>query len=126
MHLNNSCILIVNIPNTSTMKIITLHKPINPDELFNHINERLNPIFQKQRQSDISFKIENTPNGVEISQPDLYEGVLFTITVQDDELWITRNEHYVDDVNSITIESILNSLFDDLSDGLGTDLVLEG
>lgn len=108
------------------MKIITLHKPVNVDQLYNHINERLNPIFQKQRQSDISFTIINAPEGIEISQPDLYEGVLFTITVQDDELWITRNEHYVDDVNSITIESILNSLFDDLSDGLGTDLVMEG
>lgn len=108
------------------MKIITLHKPVNIDQLFNHINKRLNPIFQKQRQSDISFIVENTPEGVAISQPDLYEGILFTIAVQGNELLITRNEHYVDDVNSITLESILNSLFDDLSDGLGTDLVLEG
>ncbi|AMR30633.1 hypothetical protein A0256_03935 [Mucilaginibacter sp. PAMC 26640] len=108
------------------MKIITLHKPVNVDQLYHHVKERLNPIFQKQRQSDISFVIENTPEGVAISQPELYEGILFTIAVQNDELWITRNEHYVDDVNSITLESILNSLFDDLSDGLGTDLVLEG
>jgi hypothetical protein len=108
------------------MKIITLHKPINADELFGHINQRLNPIFQKQRQSEISFSISNTPAGIDISQPDLYEGVLFNIVVQNDQLLITRNEHYVDDVNSITVESILNSLFDDLSNGLGTDLVLEG
>ncbi|MEO7212079.1 hypothetical protein [Mucilaginibacter sp.] len=108
------------------MKIITLHKPVNPDELFRHINERLNPIFQKQRQSDISFSTANTPRGIDITQPDLYDGVLFNIVVQDDQLLITRNEHYVDDVNSITVESILNSLFDDLSNGLGTDLVLEG
>ena len=108
------------------MKIITLHKPVKINTLYHHIQERLNPIFQKQRQSDISFTTANGPEGITISQPDLYEGVLFTIAVQGDELWITRNEHYVDDVNSITIESILNSLFDDLSDGLGTDLVLEG
>jgi len=108
------------------MKIITLHKPVSIDALFTHLQDRVNPIFHTQRQSDINFTIANTANGIEISQPDLYEGVLFTITVQDDELWITRNEHYVDDVNSITVESILNSLFDDLSDGLGTDLVQEG
>jgi hypothetical protein len=108
------------------MKIITLHKPVSIDALFTHLIERLNPIFHKQRQSDISFNIANTPSGITISQPNLYEGTLFTITVQDDELWITRNEHYVDDVNSITVESILNSLFDDLSEGLGTDLVQEG
>ena len=108
------------------MKIITLHKPISTDELFKHLKERLNPIFQNQRQNDIAFEIANAPEGIEISKQELYEGILFTITVQGDELWITRNENYVDDVNSITLESILNSLFDDLSDGLGTDLVLEG
>jgi len=108
------------------MKIITLHKPVNIDELFTHINERLNPLFKEQRQSDITFTIINTPAGIEISQPDLYDGVLFTIAVQNDELWITRNEHYVDDVNNITIESILNSLFDDVSGKEGTDLVQEG
>lgn len=108
------------------MKIITLHKPVNTTELYNYIEERLNPIFQKQKQSDISFTISNTPAGIEITEPDLYEGVLFTIAVQDDELWITRSEHYVDDINSITVESILNSLFDDISNGRGTDLVQEG
>ncbi|WP_374949859.1 hypothetical protein [Mucilaginibacter sp.] len=108
------------------MKIITLHKPVSIDELYQHINQRLNPLFREQRQSTITFTITNTPAGIEISQPELYEGALFTIAVQDDELWITRSEHYVDDVNSITIESILNSLFDDVSDGQGTDLVQEG
>jgi hypothetical protein len=108
------------------MKIITLHKPVNIDELYNHLNEKLNPAFQKQKQSEISFTINNTPSGIEISEPELYDGVLFTITVQDDQLWITRNEHYVDDINSITLESILNGLFEHLSDGQGTDLVQEG
>lgn len=108
------------------MKIITLHKPIDIDELFNHLNERLNPLFQQQRQSDLTFDIDNTAEGIMISQTEFYDGPLYTIAVQDDQLWITRNEHYVDDVNSITLESILNSLFDDLSDGLGTDLVQEG
>ncbi|MBD1393913.1 hypothetical protein [Mucilaginibacter glaciei] len=108
------------------MKIITLHNPVSIDELYNHIKERLNPIFREQRQSSITFTVTNAPAGIEISQPELYEGVLFTIAVQDDELWITRNEHYVDDVNSITIESILNSLFDDVSGSEGTDLVQEG
>jgi len=108
------------------MKIITLHKPIDQTELFNHLQQRLNPIFKEQRQSDISFAINNTSTGIEISQPDLYDGVLFNIAVAGADLNITRNEHYLDDVNSITIESILNSLFDDVSDGLGTDLVQEG
>ena len=108
------------------MKIITLHKPVNQNELFEHLQKRLNPIFKEQKQSDINFTISNTPRGIEITQPDLYEGALFSIAVEGTQLHITRNEHYVDDINSITVESILNSLFDDISDGLGTDLVREG
>ncbi len=108
------------------MKIITLHKPIATEKLHNHIKDQLNPLFHKQRQSDLEFLVENTPEGIKILQPDFYDGPLYTIAVQGDELWITRNENYVDDVNSVTIESILNLLFDDISGKLGTDLVEEG
>jgi hypothetical protein len=109
------------------MKIITLHTPIIPDELLKHLLQKLNPLFREQRQEDINFKIERVGDAIEISQPELYEGVLFTLDVKGKELWITRNEHYVDDVNSLTIESILNSLFEDLTDdSRGVDLVVEG
>src|ERR1700712_1004460 len=108
------------------MKIITLHKPINIDSLFNHLKENLNAIFHEQRQSDIDFIIERRDNAIEISQPAYYFEVLFKIVVNGPELQITRSEHYVDDVNCLTLESILNSLFEDISGNLGTDLVLEG
>ena len=75
-----------------------------------------------------SFEVKNTSaDAVEIAIPQLYEGALFQIAINGEELWITRNEHYVDDVNSLTIESILNSLFEDMTDDIrGTDLVQEG
>jgi hypothetical protein len=109
------------------MKVITLHTPILPDELLEHLRTKLNPLFREQRQEDIEFKIEKVGNTIEISYPPLYDGILFSLEVKDKELWITRNEHYVDDVNSLTIESILNSLFEDLSnDPRGVDLLIEG
>ena len=109
------------------MKIIILHTPIVADELLAHLTQRLNPLFREQRQQDLSFKIEKNGETVEISHPELYEGVLFSLEIKGKELWITRNEHYVDDVNSLTIESILNSLFEDLSDDpRGVDLLIEG
>ena len=109
------------------MKVITLHTRINPDELLAHLTQKLNPLFKEQRQEAISFKIEKAGDAVEISQPEIYEGVLFRLEIKGKELWITRNEHYVDDVNSLTVESILNSLFEDLTDDIrGTDLVTEG
>jgi hypothetical protein len=109
------------------MKIITLHAPINDNELLAHLTQKLNPLFREQRQQDISFKIEKVGDSVEISQPELYDGMLFKLEIKGRELWITRNEHYVDDVNSLTIESILNSLFEDLTDdSRGVDLLQEG
>ena len=109
------------------MKIITLHKKIDTDELFELIHKQLNPLFREQRKTNLTFNVEILGNVIKITEPDLYPGdILYCIEVKGDELHITRCEHYVDDVNSLTIESILNDLFNDLSGKLGTDLVLEG
>ena len=108
------------------MKIITLHTPVNINELYALLQQKLNPLFHEQKQSDINFSIAQKGNTIEISQPQIYEGILFSIDSQGTELHITRNEHYVDDVNSLTVESILNDLFEQLSGDLGTDLVQEG
>ncbi|MEO8885681.1 MAG: hypothetical protein ABI367_06430 [Mucilaginibacter sp.] len=109
------------------MKVITLHTPIVTDELLEHLRSKLNTLFREQRQETIVFTIEKNGEAIEISQPEMYEGVLFKLEIKGSELWITRNEHYVDDVNSLTLESILNSLFEDMSDDpRGVDLVTEG
>ena len=109
------------------MKIITLHQRIKIDELLDHLQQRLNTIFKEQRQADIDFKIEKVGDTIEISQPELYpEDILYKIQVDGANLNITRSEHYVDDVNSLTVESILNDLFKNISGKPGTDLVLEG
>jgi hypothetical protein len=109
------------------MKIITLHNRININDLFNHLQQNLNPLFKEHRQIDIDFKIEREGNIIKILQPELYPGdILYKIEVDGINLNITRSEHYVDDVNSLTVESILNDLFNDVSGKPGTDLLLEG
>jgi hypothetical protein len=108
------------------MKIITLHKPIKIQDLYNLLQQKLNPLFHERRKSDIDFTVEQKNGSIEINGPEIYEGFLFNLTLNGAELWITRSEHYVDDVNSLTIESILNDLFKDLSGDQGTDLVQEG
>jgi hypothetical protein len=109
------------------MKIITLHKRINTDELFKLIQLQLNPLFREQRRMNLDFVVERSGNVINIIQPELYPGdILYHIEVKGDELYITRCEHYVDDVNSLTVESILNDLFGILSGKPGTDLILEG
>jgi len=108
------------------MKIINIHNSITPDTLSAFLNKKLNPLFQQQRRADISFIIKNLNDIVEISQPDLYEGFLFKIEIRGTELLITRSEHYVDDVNSLTAESVLYMLFEELAGKEGVTMVLEG
>jgi hypothetical protein len=108
------------------MKILNIHKNIASGQLLQLLQQKLNPLFQQQKQSDISFIVENNENYIEVSQPDVYEGFLFRIEIKGQELWITRSEHYVDDVNSLTLESILNELFSELAEDGKVTLVLEG
>ncbi|MDB5110439.1 MAG: hypothetical protein JWR67_1553 [Mucilaginibacter sp.] len=108
------------------MKIININKTITSQELLDYLTQKVNPLFHQHRQSDLNFKIENIDGAIEISQPEKYEGVLFRIVIRGKELLITRSEHYVDDVNSLTVESILNSLFEDLAGNSGVKITLEG
>lgn len=109
------------------MKIITLHKPINVDSVYNHLKQNLNATFKKHKPGIFEFRVEKNANkSIDISMPELYEDVLYHIEPDGNNLNITRSEHYVDDVNSLTLESAINELFDELSGKNGTDLVQEG
>jgi len=108
------------------MKILNIHTTITADQLFKLLQQKLNPLFQQQTQSDISFDTEIKDGKVEIFHQSLYEGFLFSIEIEGQELWITRSEHYVDDVNSLTIESILNELFTKIASNGKVTLILEG
>jgi len=109
------------------MKIINLHKTVNINELYDLISQKLNPLFHEQKHSDINFTVENNNGAIEILQPELYgDDILFHIEADGRDLNITRSEHYVDDINSITVESILNFLFEDVAGESGVSLVQEG
>jgi len=108
------------------MKIINIHKTTTTTEILALLQQKLNPLFHEQKQSDMSFDISEKNDAVEIWQPETYEGFLFRIEPHGTQLHITRSEHYVDDVNSITVESILNSLFEELAKDGDITLVLEG
>ena len=108
------------------MKIINVNTPLTYREMLFHLTPKVNAMFNQQRKSDMDFKIEKTDNGIEISQPDNYEGFLFRIQINGNELYITRSEHYTDDVNSLALESILNELFAELAGDKGVEIVQEG
>lgn len=108
------------------MKIINIHKSISPYEICGVINQKLDPLFAAQRKTTIHFSCRTVDDAVEIYQPELYDGFLFRIEIKGEELYITRSEHYVDDVNSLTVESILNEIFEELSDDGRVTLIQEG
>ncbi|QKJ29154.1 hypothetical protein HQ865_05105 [Mucilaginibacter mali] len=99
------------------MKIITANRPWNIDKLFETLQSKLNPIFMEARQMDIQFDIERSGDDIKIGNPQYYDGYLFKITVQGNKLYIAKSEHYVDDVNQITLQSILETLQMDSLDG---------
>ncbi|MBS1529687.1 MAG: hypothetical protein JSU01_05240 [Bacteroidetes bacterium] len=105
------------------MKIITLHTRIDPAALRNHIRENLGRMFAEQRREKMHFEMSGEGNIIEISEPTLY-GFLYKIEVNGSELDITRSEHWTDDVNSLTVESILNELI--AAGKYGSDLLQEG
>lgn len=94
------------------MKIIHTKSPVKAEELRTFLENELPPLFKKQRHADIDFVFTQTPDGVEISQPNLYEDFLFRIVlINDTEMHVTKSEHYTDDVNVLTMEDILNNLY---------------
>ena len=108
------------------MKIINVNKALTSQEILDHLTRNVNKLFHEQRQTDMSFAIEQKGDGVELSQPEVYEGFLFRIEPHVTELWITRSEHYTDDVNSLALESILYQLIEDISGNKGDKMVIEG
>ena len=93
------------------MKIIKTAKPVSADELDKLLTEKLNPLFQDQRKTELSFDIVKQGSTIEITKADLYEGFLFRIELEGSEIHVTKSEHYTDDVNVLTLEEILNGLF---------------
>lgn len=92
------------------MKIITATAFWNIDRLTEVLKEKLNPLFKRHRQVDIDFNIVKEGDTIEINQPALYEDYLFRITAKGNELHVAKSEHYVDDINFITLQSIIETL----------------
>ncbi len=93
------------------MKIINTNKPVSVSELEKVLAEKLNPLFHRQRQLELNFDIINREGAIEIINTELYDGFLFRIEIQGNEMHIIKSEHYTDDVNVLTLEDILNNLF---------------
>jgi hypothetical protein len=108
------------------MKIINIHTEISVDNLLSFLRQNLNPRFQQYKPGEVRFSVENIEGNVEIADPDDYEGFLYRIQPKGVELYITRNEHYTDDVVSLALESALNEIFGELAGKEGVSLVLEG
>src|SRR5476651_2645862 len=92
------------------MKIITAATNWDLHQLAQTLQTKLNPLFREARLTDIAFDVVENDAAVEIIQSELYEGYLFRITAEGNQLHVAKSEHYVDDVNLLTLMSILETL----------------
>lgn len=99
------------------MKIITANARWNMEKLEQVLQEKLNRLFAEARQKAIQFLIIREGDTITISQPEMYEQYLFKLTGIGNELHIAKSEHYVDDVNLLTLQSLLETLESDVLDG---------
>ncbi|MFD0794626.1 hypothetical protein ACFQZX_13450 [Mucilaginibacter litoreus] len=93
------------------MKIINTDKPIQAAQYAEYLRNKLNPLFKERRHLDIDFDIVDTADSIQILYPELYDGFLFRYEFKGDEIDVIKSEHYTDDVNVLTMEDILNSLY---------------
>ncbi len=100
------------------MKIITANRPWDIHKLTETLKNELNPLFKEHRHTDIDFNITQQGNIIIIDQPVYYDDYLFKITVEGNKLYVAKSEHYVDDINFITLQSIIDTLQMDNKDGV--------
>jgi hypothetical protein len=79
-------------------------------ELFELFSESVNPRFADKLKTDLSLLITETADGIEIGQPGFYETYLYKIKVVGSEVHVGKSEHYVDDVNSLALEDIIDDI----------------
>ncbi|MCD8742608.1 hypothetical protein LT679_18500 [Mucilaginibacter roseus] len=94
------------------MKIINTTKPVLIDDLYQYLKAKLNAQFANHRKTDIDFELLMDGQSIIIQKPGLYKGFLFKLTPTGSHtLEVAKSEHYVDDVNVLTLESVLDELF---------------
>ncbi|MCC8409364.1 hypothetical protein LJ707_10510 [Mucilaginibacter sp. UR6-1] len=94
------------------MKIINTTKPLLVDNLYDYLKANLNRQFAEHRNEEINFDLLLNGQSIDIQKPDLYDGFLFRLTATgSNTLEVAKSEHYVDDVNVLTLESVLDDLF---------------
>jgi len=92
------------------MKIITAATNWDLHQLAQTLQLKLNPLFREARLTDIEFDVVENGDAIEITQTKLYEGYLFRLTAKGKQLHVAKSENYVDDVNQLTLQSILETL----------------
>ncbi|GAB3928375.1 hypothetical protein [Mucilaginibacter myungsuensis] len=103
------------------MKIITASTNWNTDRLYQTLQDKLDPLFKGARQIDAEVKVNKVADSIEVGIPEFYDGYLFKLTAEGRELHVAKSEHYVDDINQLTLQSILETL--QMEDWDGADIV---
>jgi hypothetical protein len=93
------------------MKIISTDTPVNANEYADFLRTKIPSLFKERRKIELTFDIINTNDSIEIQNTEFYDGFVFRLEFKDRQIDVIKSEHYTDDVNVLTLEDILNSLY---------------
>jgi flavorubredoxin len=66
--------------------------------------------FADKVKSDIKLAITESDHGIEIGQPHIYETYLYMIKIKGSDVLVSKSEHYIDDIYSLALEDIIDSI----------------
>ncbi len=77
-------------------------------ELFELFKEHVPERFSDKIKKELQLTITETAEGIEIGIPEFYETYLYKIKVVGSEVHAAKSEHYIDDVNNLALEDIID------------------
>lgn len=66
--------------------------------------------FKEHIKTKEHLYITEKEDGIEIGIPEIYETYLYKIDVKGSNVSINKSEHYTDDINSLTLENVINDI----------------
>ena len=92
------------------MKVFKTSIQPSAKNINDQLSDQLNDLFQDKIQKDVYLDIDQNGNCIDIGQKDLYDSFLYRFVIEGSDIQMIKGEHYTDDVYSLALEDILNTL----------------
>lgn len=100
------------INHAACQKMKTYKTTVYPSQhkLYELFCETLESRFDNKIKNGLKLGITETTEGIEIDVPGYYETFLYKIKIIGPEIHVSKSEHYIDDVNSLALEDLIDNI----------------